>query len=96
MVTPFMFRAVTSRPSGKCRAMDLSLGSVSGSFSTAGSSTVVGDLFSFLERAVLAARQVVGVCRSHPDSSGPLDDKVKPLCAGNERVGLPVELLCLD
>jgi hypothetical protein len=48
MVTPFMFRAVTSRPSGKCRAMDLSLGSVSGSFKTSGSSTVDGDLFSFL------------------------------------------------
>ena len=49
MVTPFMFRAVTSRPSGKCRAMDLSLGSVSGIFKTDGSSTVDGDLFSFLE-----------------------------------------------
>ena len=49
MVTPFMFRAVTSNPSGKCRAMDLSLGSVRGSFKTDGSSTVLGDLFSFLE-----------------------------------------------
>jgi hypothetical protein len=48
MVTPFMFRAVTSRPSGKCRAMDLSLGSVSGSFKTSESSTVDGDLFNFL------------------------------------------------
>jgi hypothetical protein len=49
MVTPFMFRAVTSSPSGKCKAMDLSLGSVSGNFKTDGSSTVLGDLFSFLE-----------------------------------------------
>lgn len=96
MVTPFMFRATTSRPSGKCSVMDLSLGSVSGSFSTAGSSTVVGDLFSFLERVALAARQVIGACRCHPDSSALIDDEVKPLCAGHQRIGLPVELLCLD
>jgi hypothetical protein len=48
MVTPFMFRALTSRPSGKWRVIFLTLGMHKGRARNAGSSTVVGDLFSFL------------------------------------------------
>lgn len=48
MVTPFMFLAVTSRPSGKCRVIFLTLGVHNGKARYDGSSTVDGDLLSFL------------------------------------------------
>ena len=48
MVTPFRFRAVTSRPSGKCRSIFLTGGVVRNFFSTSLSSNVAGDVFSFL------------------------------------------------
>lgn len=48
MVTPFMFRAETSRPSGKCKVIFFTLGVHNGRLRYAGSSTVDGDLFSFL------------------------------------------------
>lgn len=79
MVTPFMFRATTSRPSGKCRVIDLSLGSVSGSFSTDGSSTVLGDLFSFLESHLLARVQTKKAGQSYPDHGGPVDNSAEQL-----------------
>lgn len=83
MVTPFMFRATTSRPSGKCRVIDLSLGSVSGSFSTDGSSTVVGDLFSFLESHLLARVQTKKARHSYPDHGGPDDNSAERLRESN-------------
>lgn len=49
MVTPFMLRALTSRPSGKCNVIFLTLGMHNGRARYAGSSTVDGDLFSFLQ-----------------------------------------------
>jgi len=50
IVTPFMLRAWTSRPRGKCRVIFLTLGMHKGSDRNEGSSTVDGDLFSFLLR----------------------------------------------
>lgn len=47
IVTPFKFRAATSRPSGKCRSIFLTGGVVRSFLRTAGSSTVLGDLLSF-------------------------------------------------
>jgi hypothetical protein len=49
IVTPFRFRAVTSRPSGKWRSIFLTGGVVSIFFRYSLSSTVFGDLFSFLK-----------------------------------------------
>jgi hypothetical protein len=54
MVTPFMFRATTSSPSGKCRVIFLTLGVHSGSFRTAGSSTLEDDSFSFLDGGLVS------------------------------------------
>lgn len=50
MVTPFKFRAVTSRPRGKCRSILLTGGVVSGFLSQpfSGSSRVIGDLLMCL------------------------------------------------
>jgi len=48
MVTPFRFRAVTSRPSGKCRSIFLTGGSVRNFLRTSFSSSVAGDLLSRL------------------------------------------------
>jgi hypothetical protein len=48
MVTPFRFRAVTSRPRGKCRSIFLMGGSVSMVLRIAGSATVLGEVFIFL------------------------------------------------
>ncbi len=48
IVTPFMLRAVTAMPSGKRRSIFLTGGVVRNVFRTAGSSTVVGDVFIFL------------------------------------------------
>jgi hypothetical protein len=62
MVTPFMFRATTSRPSGKCRVIFLTLGRHNGSFRTAGSSTLVGDSFSFLWKPVSLVRLTCFQC----------------------------------
>jgi hypothetical protein len=47
IVTPFRFRAETSRPSGKCRSIFLTGGVVRSFLRTAGSSIVLGDLLSF-------------------------------------------------
>ena len=49
MVTPLRFRAVTSRPSGKCRSIFLTGGSVSIFLRTSFSSSVAGDLLSRLK-----------------------------------------------
>ena len=48
IVTPFRFRAVTSSPSGKCRSIFFTGGVVRNFLSTAGSSTVLGDVLSLL------------------------------------------------
>lgn len=47
-VTPFKFRAVTSRPSGKWRSIFFTGGLVRNFFSASLSSSVAGDVFSFL------------------------------------------------
>lgn len=47
-VTPFRFRAVTSRPSGKWRSIFFTGGLVRNFFSASLSSSVAGDVFSFL------------------------------------------------
>lgn len=52
MVTPLRFRAVTSRPRGKWRSIFLMGGVTSSFLRTAGSSTVEGEAFSFLELVV--------------------------------------------
>lgn len=49
IVTPFRFRAVTSRPRGKCRSIFLTGGVVRNFLSASLSSTVDGDVFNFLE-----------------------------------------------
>lgn len=64
MVTPFMFRATTSRPSGKWSVIFLTLGVHNGIFRTAGSSTLEDDSFSFLRShvsIVLRSRLTVDV-----------------------------------
>ena len=48
MVTPFIFRAVTSRPRGKCRSIFFTGGLVRYFLSTSFSSMVAGDVLSFL------------------------------------------------
>ena len=48
MVTPFKFRAVTSRPRGKCKSIFFTGGVVRSFFSASRSSIVVGDVFNFL------------------------------------------------
>ncbi len=48
IVTPFRFRAVTSRPSGKCRSIFLTGGLVRNFLSTSFSSSVAGEVLSFL------------------------------------------------
>ena len=52
IVTPFRLRAVTSRPSGKCRSTFLTSGKHNGFFSASLSSTVDGEVFSFLSTYV--------------------------------------------
>lgn len=52
MVTPFRFRAVTSRPRGKCRSIFLTGGVVSIFLSASLSSRVVGEVLSFLCKVV--------------------------------------------
>lgn len=49
MVTPFRFRAVTSRPNGKWRSIFLTGGLVRNFLSASLSSSVPGDVLSFLE-----------------------------------------------
>lgn len=49
IVTPLRFRAVTSSPSGKCRSIFLIGGSVSIFFKISRSSTVDGEVLTFLE-----------------------------------------------
>lgn len=49
IVTPFEFRAVTSRPSGKCRSILLTGGLTRCSLRMSLSSTVDGDVLSFLD-----------------------------------------------
>ena len=48
IVTPFRFRAVTSRPSGKCRSIFLTGGFVRCFFRASGSSTELVEVLSFL------------------------------------------------
>lgn len=48
MVTPFKFLAVTSSPRGKCRSIFLTGGLVRNFFKASLSSSVAGDVFSFL------------------------------------------------
>lgn len=48
IVTPLRLRAVTSRPSGKCRSTFLTSGRQSGFFRTSLSSIVAGDVLNFL------------------------------------------------
>lgn len=48
IVTPFRFRAVTSRPSGKWRSIFLTGGLVRNFLSASFSSSVAGEVFSFL------------------------------------------------
>jgi hypothetical protein len=50
MVTPFMFRAVTSSPSGKCRSIFLMRGRQRGFFRMSLSSIVAGDVLIFLQQ----------------------------------------------
>jgi hypothetical protein len=52
MVTPFRFRAVTSRPRGKCRSIFLTGGVVSIFLSASLSSRVAGEVLSFLCKVV--------------------------------------------
>ena len=54
IVTPFRFRAVTSSPSGKWRSIFLTGGVVRNFFKASLSSTVAGEVFSFLQRSRLA------------------------------------------
>ena len=49
IVTPFMFRAVTSSPSGKCKSIFLTGGFVRNFLRTSFSSSVAGEVFSFLQ-----------------------------------------------
>ena len=63
IVTPFMLRAETSRPRGKCRVIFLTFGMHNGRARYAGSSTVDGDLFSFLYK-----RSVSGNLKLHRDN----------------------------
>ena len=53
IVTPFRFRAVTSSPSGKCRSIFLTGGVVKNFFKASFSSTVEGDVLSFLRELLL-------------------------------------------
>jgi hypothetical protein len=48
IVTPFKLRAVTSRPKGNCKSTFLTRGSHRGFLRTSLSSTVEGDVFTFL------------------------------------------------
>jgi hypothetical protein len=48
MVTPLRFLAVTSNPSGKCRSIFLTGGVVSSFLRMSFSSTVEGDVLTFL------------------------------------------------
>jgi hypothetical protein len=48
IVTPFRLRAVTSRPSGKCRSTFLTRGKHNGFLSSSLSSTVAGEVLIFL------------------------------------------------
>src|SRR6266498_305283 len=52
IVTPFMLRAVTSRPRGKCRSIFLTGGVVSIFFKVSGSPIEVGEVLSFLQAKV--------------------------------------------
>ena len=84
IVTPLRFRAVTSSPSGKCRSIFLIGGSVSIFFRMSLSSTVDGEVLTFLYRQT---RQVSIQVPSTLDSTGDGE---------REQVGgLPSSLLCL-
>lgn len=48
IVTPFKFRAVTSRPKGKCKSIFFTGGVVRNFFKASLSSSVAGDVLSFL------------------------------------------------
>lgn len=51
IVTPFRFRAETSRPNGKCRSIFLTGGVVSNFLRTVGSSTSCTEVLTFLDSA---------------------------------------------
>lgn len=62
-MTPFRLRAVTSRPSGKCKSIFLTFGKHKGLASISGSPREVGEVFSFLQHNVNVDSDVMGVAR---------------------------------
>ncbi len=61
IVTPLEFRAVTSRPSGKCRSILLTGGLTSFILRMSLSSTVDGDVLSFLDGWSVVSGDAVGI-----------------------------------
>lgn len=75
IVTPFRFRAVTSRPKGKCKSIFLTGGLTSFSLRISLSSMVFGDLLSFLEGYVSQVKQGYKKGSDQPSSFLCLDGK---------------------
>lgn len=86
IVTPLRFRAVTSKPSGKWRSIFFTGGSVKSFLRMSFSSTVLGDVFTFLSAKGCPISQLVRITSAR----GLKDSPSRLLCLGRN-----LELLLL-
>ena len=100
IVTPLRLRAVTSRPRGKCRSIFLTGGLVRNFFKASFSSTVAGEVLSFLcnqSIRICYSQEMMTECSVTGSSGyGRLQRSKRTEFAGlwTYRMSLPVQLLC--
>jgi hypothetical protein len=95
IVTPRRFRAVTSRPSGKCKSILRTNGRQSGFFSTSLSSKVAGDVLSFLRAQHVSLPRYHHQRQCIPSVHGLAGGRRITSGTGQEVSGSPVQLLRL-
>lgn len=97
-VTPFRFRAVTSRPSGKWRSIFFTGGLVRNFFSASLSSSVAGDVFSFLWFKTSLSRDLHSISTAATtitdEPKSIRHDIMMNIWYWGKRSFIPVQLLC--